>query len=54
MTPHTSGITTDTFAGRADDIAANIGRLARGEPLRSVVAPGWQPTAPGFVQCGVR
>jgi phosphoglycerate dehydrogenase-like enzyme len=40
MTPHSSGITTDTFAGRADDIAANIGRLARGEPLRSVVVPG--------------
>jgi phosphoglycerate dehydrogenase-like enzyme len=40
VTPHSSGITTDTFAGRADDIAANIGRLARGEPLRSVVVPG--------------
>jgi phosphoglycerate dehydrogenase-like enzyme len=38
MTPHSSGITTDTFTGRADDIAANIGRLARGETLRSVVA----------------
>jgi phosphoglycerate dehydrogenase-like enzyme len=37
MTPHSSGITTDTFAGRADDIAANIGRLARGEPLHGVV-----------------
>ena len=38
MTPHSSGVTTDTFIGRADDIAANIGRLARGEPLRNVVA----------------
>jgi phosphoglycerate dehydrogenase-like enzyme len=37
MTPHSSGITTDTFSGRADDIAANIGRLARGETLRNVV-----------------
>ena len=38
MTPHTSGVTTDTFTGRADDIAANIGRLIRGETLRNVVA----------------
>jgi phosphoglycerate dehydrogenase-like enzyme len=40
MTPHSSGVTSDTFAGRADDIAANIGRLARGEPLRNVVHGG--------------
>ncbi|MEH3130660.1 MAG: 2-hydroxyacid dehydrogenase [Mycolicibacterium neoaurum] len=38
MTPHSSGITTDTFQGRVDDIAANIGRLLRGEPLHNVVA----------------
>ncbi|MDT5001337.1 MAG: hypothetical protein QOK12_3442 [Mycobacterium sp.] len=37
MTPHSSGITADTFGGRADDIAANIGRLERGEPLRNVI-----------------
>jgi phosphoglycerate dehydrogenase-like enzyme len=37
MTPHSSGITADTFSGRADDIAANIGRLARGETLRNVI-----------------
>jgi len=37
MTPHSSGVTTDTFRGRADDVAANIGRLERGEPLRNVV-----------------
>ena len=37
MTPHSSGITRDTFAGRAEDIAANIGRLHRGEALRNVV-----------------
>lgn len=38
MTPHVSGVTANTFAGRAADIAANIGRLVRGEPLRNVVA----------------
>lgn len=37
MTPHSSGITADTFSGRTDDISANIGRLARGETLRNVV-----------------
>jgi phosphoglycerate dehydrogenase-like enzyme len=37
MTPHASGVTADTFIGRCDDITANIGRLARGEPLRNVV-----------------
>jgi phosphoglycerate dehydrogenase-like enzyme len=38
MTPHSSGVTSNTFIGRADDIAANIGRLQRGEPLRNVVS----------------
>ncbi|PRC43246.1 hydroxyacid dehydrogenase, partial [Mycobacterium sp. ITM-2017-0098] len=38
MTPHSSGVTRDTFAGRADDVAANIVRLERGEPLRSLIA----------------
>ncbi|MBX7432611.1 hydroxyacid dehydrogenase [Mycobacterium sp. Y57] len=38
MTPHSSGVTTDTFAGRADDIAANITRLHRGEPLHNLVS----------------
>jgi phosphoglycerate dehydrogenase-like enzyme len=37
MTPHSSGVTADTFRGRADDVAANVGRLARGEPLTNVV-----------------
>jgi phosphoglycerate dehydrogenase-like enzyme len=37
MTPHSSGLTRDTFAGRAKDIAANIRRLAAGEPLADVV-----------------
>ena len=37
MTPHSSGVTRDTFTGRVDDIAANIGRLQRGEPLKNVV-----------------
>lgn len=38
MTPHTSGITRQTFLGRVDDITANIGRLQRGEPLANIVA----------------
>ncbi len=37
MTPHSSGVTRDTFSGRVDDIAANIGRLQRAEALRNVV-----------------
>jgi phosphoglycerate dehydrogenase-like enzyme len=40
MTPHSSGITRDTFTGRVDDVVANIGRLARGEPLHNVVHGG--------------
>ncbi len=39
MTPHRSGVTADTFQGRSDDIAANIGRLLRNEPLCNVVQP---------------
>jgi phosphoglycerate dehydrogenase-like enzyme len=38
MTPHSSGVTRDTFSGRVDDVAANIARLQRGEPLRNIVA----------------
>lgn len=38
MTPHSSGLTRETFARRAADIAANIGRLAAGEELSNVVA----------------
>lgn len=37
MTPHSSGVTADTFRGRAEDVAANVGRLVRGEPLRNLV-----------------
>ena len=37
MTPHSSGVTENTFVGRVDDIAANIGRLSRGEPLQNLV-----------------
>jgi phosphoglycerate dehydrogenase-like enzyme len=40
MTPHSSGVTRDTFTGRVDDIAANIGRLQRGEPLQNLVTGG--------------
>lgn len=38
MTPHSSGLTRQTFDGRTADVAANINRLANGEALRSVVA----------------
>ncbi|RCV53676.1 2-hydroxyacid dehydrogenase [Marinitenerispora sediminis] len=37
MTPHVSGVTRDTFLGRAADVAANIARLAAGQPLSNVV-----------------
>ncbi len=37
MTPHSSGVTQDTFTGRVDDVAANIGRLQQGEPLKNIV-----------------
>ncbi|MCX5046478.1 2-hydroxyacid dehydrogenase [Aldersonia sp. NBC_00410] len=37
MTPHSSGVTGDTFVGRVHDIAENIGRLDRGEPLLRIV-----------------
>ena len=40
MTPHSSGVTDDTFVGRVDDIAANIGRLERGETLTQRRLPG--------------
>lgn len=40
LTPHVAGVTTATFAGRAADVAANIRRLAAGEPLDSVVFVG--------------
>ncbi len=39
MTPHSSGVSQQTFVGRVDDIADNITRLARGEQLRNVVTP---------------
>jgi phosphoglycerate dehydrogenase-like enzyme len=38
LTPHTSGITRQTFLSRVDDITANIRRLQRREPLVNVVA----------------
>ena len=38
ITPHSSGVTRDTFLDRVDDITANIGRLQRGEPLHNVVS----------------
>ncbi|WP_223839917.1 2-hydroxyacid dehydrogenase [Saccharopolyspora pogona] len=38
MSPHSSGIARQTYTRRVADIAANIQRLAAGEPLRNVVA----------------
>lgn len=37
MTPHISGVTRQTFEGRASDIVANIKRLANNEPIANVV-----------------
>lgn len=37
VTPHSSGVTAQTFQGRVQDIAENITRLADGEPLERVV-----------------
>ncbi|EST31917.1 2-hydroxyacid dehydrogenase [Streptomyces niveus] len=42
MTPHHSGHTKETFTSRAREIADNIGRLAKGEPLTNVVRGGHQ------------
>ncbi|MET0863751.1 MAG: 2-hydroxyacid dehydrogenase [Nakamurella sp.] len=38
MTPHSSGLTRQTFDGRTADVAANINRLVAGQPLHNVVA----------------
>jgi phosphoglycerate dehydrogenase-like enzyme len=37
MTPHSSGVTAETFRGRAREIAENITRLSANEPLKNVV-----------------
>ncbi|PXW35731.1 UNVERIFIED_CONTAM: phosphoglycerate dehydrogenase-like enzyme [Williamsia faeni] len=37
MTPHSSGVTRDTFVGRVRDIADNIRRLERGQTLARTV-----------------
>jgi phosphoglycerate dehydrogenase-like enzyme len=39
LTPHVSGWTNQTVAGRMRDIAENINRLRRGEPLTNLVRP---------------
>ncbi|GGF20411.1 2-hydroxyacid dehydrogenase [Williamsia phyllosphaerae] len=39
MTPHSSGVTRDTFVGRVGDITGNITRLADGRELLRVVHP---------------
>jgi phosphoglycerate dehydrogenase-like enzyme len=38
MTPHSSGLTRQTFDGRTADVTANINRLAAGQQVQSVVA----------------
>ncbi|WP_229821282.1 MULTISPECIES: 2-hydroxyacid dehydrogenase [Streptomyces] len=45
-TPHHSGHTAGTFAARAEEIADNVNRLARGEPLTGTVRTGEARTAP--------
>jgi phosphoglycerate dehydrogenase-like enzyme len=37
MTPHSSGVTAETFRNRALEIAENITRLSNNEPLKNVV-----------------
>ncbi|CAH0154156.1 Glycerate dehydrogenase [Arthrobacter sp. Bi83] len=37
MTPHASGVTAETFRGRAREIADNITRLSLNQPLKNVV-----------------
>lgn len=37
MTPHSSGVTAETFRGRAIEIAENITRLSTNQPLKNVV-----------------
>jgi phosphoglycerate dehydrogenase-like enzyme len=37
MTPHSSGVTAETFRNRALEIAENITRLSKNEPLKNVV-----------------
>lgn len=38
LSPHVSGVTRQTFQGRANDVTSNIGRLATGAPLINVLA----------------
>jgi phosphoglycerate dehydrogenase-like enzyme len=44
MTPHVSGVTTETFTRRVADIAGNINRLGTGEPLVNVLRDPSQDT----------
>lgn len=37
LTPHSSGVTADTFLGRISDIGDNITRLTQGRPLKNLV-----------------
>lgn len=45
LTPHIAGWTTGTIEGRVREVAAQLDRLARGEPLQNVVWPRAQPRA---------
>ncbi|WP_018155179.1 2-hydroxyacid dehydrogenase [Demetria terragena] len=40
MTPHTSGLTLQTFAARIECVAVNIERLRSGQPLENVIVNG--------------
>ena len=39
MTPHSSGVTADTFRARAEEIAENISRLEHDQPIKNQVHP---------------
>ena len=39
LSPHVSGVTTETFEARARTAAENLRRLAAGEPLLNVIHP---------------
>jgi phosphoglycerate dehydrogenase-like enzyme len=48
LSPHSSGVTRQTFLGRARDVAENVRRLERGQPLLNPVrAPGRAAAAEG-------
>ena len=51
VTPHSSGITMETYMRRIEDIAANIHRWVKGVPLANVVrATPQQPDSPSDIR----